>query len=47
MGQIDPNIIEIPHREAYIVEDPQKRPPSLESPRPPPITDEGAATQEH
>ena len=47
MGQIDPNIVEIPHKEACIAEDPQRRSPSPESSRPPPITDEGAATQEH
>ena len=37
MGQVDPNIVEIPHKEAYTVEDPQRRSPSLESPRPPPL----------
>ena len=44
MGQIDPNIVGIPHEEAYIVEDPQRRLPSPESPRPPPITNEGEDT---
>ena len=47
MSQIDPNIVYIPHKDVYIVEDPQRRSPSLESPRPPPITDGGATTQEH
>ena len=47
MGQIDPNIVEIIHKEACIVEDPQRRYPSPKSPRPPPITNEGASTQKH
>ena len=47
MGQVDPNIFEIPHKEAYITEDPQRRSPSPESPRPLPIIDEGVTTQEH
>ena len=47
MSQIDPNIVEISHKEAYIVDDPQRRSPSPESLRPPPIIDEGANTQEH
>ena len=47
MGQVDPNIVEIQHKEAYTIEDPQRRSPSLESPRTPPIIDEGDATQGH
>ena len=47
MGQVDPNIVEIPHKEAYTAEDPQRRSPSPESPRPPPIIDERDATQGH
>ena len=41
MGQVVPNIVEIPHQEAYTTEDPERRSPSLESPRPPSIIDEG------
>ena len=47
IGQVDPNIVEVPHKEAYIVEDPQRRFPSPESPRPPPIIKEGDATQRY
>ena len=47
MGQVVPNVIEIPHKGAYTIEDPQRRSPSPKSPRPPPIIDEGDATQIH
>ena len=47
MGQVDPNIVEIPHQEAYTIEDPQRRSPSPKSPRPPPITDEGDVAHVH
>ena len=47
MGHVDPNIVEIPHKEPYIVEDPQRRSQSPKSPRPSPIVDEGDTTQGH
>ena len=47
MDQVDPNIIEVQHEEAYVAKNPQGRSPSLESPILPPIIDEGGAQQEH
>ena len=47
MGQVDPNIVEVPHMEAYITKDLQRRSPSPKSPKPPPIIEEGDATQIH
>ena len=47
MGQVDPNIVEVPHKEAYTIENPQRRSPSPKSPTPPPIIEEGDATQRH
>ena len=41
---VDPNTVEVPHQEAYTVEDLERRSPSLNSPRPPPITEEGDAS---
>ena len=47
MVLVDPNITKVPHQEAYTIEDPERRSPSLESPRPPPIIDEGDVTHGH
>ena len=44
---VDPNTIEVPYKEAYIAEDLERRSPSLDSPRLPPIIDEGNASHAH